>query len=429
MNTNKWKKEVDIQSRWKWLNFIDWLLPAYVVCSLPTFYLGQHLDFVFKGLAIVATLFYIVRFRMPKSPTTRLFTAFVLLVVFSFFQYLYNDRAIELYISDASNYIAAMLFFYVGATDDRPGRPFYTKLVYAIAIIFALGLMCYVTMPGWFLSRTVEAINAGNSVQYNETNVFEQMRFGAFWGDSYSVSHLSVFCVAIATFDIGYSEDKKKIIALVCLAIGLLSSIASMHRASMAGSGLALAAYFYFNHVTGRKKDNVYLIMAGVALIIGFFAIMPNLTDRVEDIIALVTNRVDDNMSLDTALKERKYTDQVMASMRFFFFGHGLGAGGVGARAYGYPGISDMQYIKMFYENGIVGAFLFIAIIIQVLRRGIKYIRYYLTEVAIIVFILVAMLGSNSLSIYYLIVYPFWYAIGRISNNDYFQKVKTKIWI
>lgn len=416
-------------TRWKWLSFIDWLLPAYIILSIPLFYLGLHYDFVFKGVAIIATLPYMIRFGVSNTRNVKWVTVFLLLVLFSFLQYIYNDRPIALYISDASNYIAAMLFFYIGASDTRPGRPFYKKMLLAITGVFALGLFCYVTMPSWYLSRTVEVINASTSVQYNETNVFEQMRFGAFWGDSYSVSHLSVFCVAIAIFSVAYWGGKKRWIALACLVVGLASSIASMHRASMAGSGVAMALYVYFNFRTHRHKANWIVFASFMVVLVGFIALMPSFGERVEQIFELIFNRVDDNMDLDTALKERKYTDQVMESMRFFVFGHGLGAGGVGARAYGFPGISDMQYVKMFYENGLVGAFLFIGIIMRALRRGIKYIRYYLTEVAIILFILIAMLGSNSLSIYYFIVFPFWYAIGRIFNNQYLQKLKTKEWI
>lgn len=419
----------EIRAKWKWLSLIDWLLPAYIVFSFPMFYWGWHLDFVFKGLAIVITLFYVIRFRVLKSKIAKVFTVFLLLVLFSFIQYIYNDRPIELYINDVTNYVAAMLFFYIGSTDDRAGRPFYTKLVYATTIIFTIGLLYYVTLPGWFLSRTVDAINMSSLAEYNETNVLGHMRFGAFWGNSYPVSHLSVFCVAIAIFDLGYSEDRKKLLALLCLIIGLLSSFASMHRASIIGSALAMVIYFYFNHVTARRKDNVYLIIAGIALVLGAIAFMPDMSDRIDDIIAMVTNRVNNNMSLENALKERKFTTQVMQDMRFYFFGHGLGAASVGARAYGFPGISDMQYIKMFYENGVVGAFLFIVIIITAIKRGIKYIGYYLTEIVIIAFILVAMLGSNSLSIYYMFVFPFWYAVGRICNNDYFRKMRTNTWI
>lgn len=417
-----------ISLKWKYLNFIDYLLPAYIVCSLPLFYFGLHYDFLFKGVAILASLYYLFRFRVYSYRRAKTFTIFLLLVSFSFIQYIYNGRPIALYISDVSNYVAAMLFFYVGLSDDRPGRPFYNKLMYSTAIVFVLGLLCFITMPSWFLSRTIEAINANNVVEYNEFNVFEQMRFGAFWGDSYSVSHLSVFCVAIAIFSVAYWEGKKRWIAIACLIIGLVSSIASMHRASMAGSAMAVAFYIYFNCRMHRQKANWIVFASFILILVGFVFLMPSFGERVEQIFELIFNRVDDNMSLDKALKERKYTHDLMAGMRFFIFGHGLGSGGVSARAYGLPGISDMQYIKMFYENGIVGAILFISIIIHALKRGVKYISIYLTEIAIIGFILVAMLGSNSLSIYYFIVYPFWYTVGRVynNNNEYLHKVKIK---
>ncbi len=415
--------------RQKYLNFIDFLLPVYIILSMPLFYLGLHYEFLFKGFAILVTLFFLFRVGIPKDSNTQIFTIFLLLVTFSFIQYLYNNRPIACYITDASNYIAAMMFYYVGVSDDRPNRSFYKWLMYSTITVFSIGLICYILTPSWYVARSLEIVNASSELQYGEESMLEQLRFGAFWGDSYSVSHLSVFCIAIALFDMAYEEDRKKIIAIICLVIGLASSVASMHRASILGSILALSLFAFFNYKTHRHKTNIYFFLICVLSITVLLLFTNSLNERFESILGMLTERVDDNMSLNKALNERKFTKEVMSSMQFFIFGHGLGSGGGSVRAYGFPGINDMQYIKMFFENGVVGAILFISIITRTLYRGFKYIRYYLTELAIIMFILVAMLGSNSLSIYYFIVIPFWYAVGRVNNLKYFKNINNKKWI
>ena len=412
-------------SRWKMLGFIDYLLPAYIVLSIPLFYLGLHLAFVFKAIGILVSLLYIMKYGVPQTQNTRIFTIFVLLVTFSFFQYLYNGKPISGYVTDISNYVAAMLFFYIGASDERPGRLFYKKLLYSTAIVFALGLICYVLTPTWYVMRHLDMINNSSMVEYDEYNVVDKLRFSAFF-DSYSVSHLSVFASAIAIFSVIYCKGREKMVAFICLIVALLSSVASMHRASMIGSLFAFAMYAYYNHRSKRVKYNIYLGLI-VLLFAGIFLyFFSNIGDRADTIHEMFTSRVDDNMSLGKALEERKFTKELMASMQFYIFGHGLGSGGVEMRAYGFPGVSDMQYIKMFYENGIVGAVLFLWIIYRSLLKGIKYIKIYITEVIIILFILVAMLGSNSLSIYYFIVFPFWYAVGRINNYQYFKQAINK---
>ncbi len=418
-----------LSKKWKYLGIIDYILPIYIICSVPLFYLGLQYDFLFKGIAILITLIYLVKFNIPKNDATKLFNIFILIVAFSFIQYLYNNRPFICYINDASNYLAAMLFFYIGITDDRPGRSLYHKMVFAIAVVFFVGLYFYITTPSWYVARNLDVINSMTSVQYDENSMMETLRYSAFFGDSYSVSHLSVFCSAIALFEIAYYQGKYRIFAIAFLIVGLISSIASMHRASILGSVIAIIIYVYFNHRTHRYKANSTVFALSVVAVITFIAFMPSFTERIGDILGMVTERVDDNMNLNNALNERKFTKEVMSSMQFFIFGHGLGSGGGSVRAYGFPGITDMQYIKMFFENGLVGAVLFIGIMVRALRRGIKHIGYYLTEIIIIIFILVAMLGSNSLSIYYFIVYPFWYAVGRISNDNYLRKLNNKEWI
>lgn len=416
-------------SQWKYMNIIDYIFPIYVFCSVPLFYLGIQCDFLFKGVAIFITLMYVLKYGFKNNDATKTFNIFISLVAFSFIQYLYNNRPIICYINDASNYLSAMLFFYIGITDDRPGRTFYQKMMFAIAVVFFFGLYFYVTTPPWYVSRSLDVINGMSSVQYDENSMMDTLRFSAFFGDSYAVSHLSVFCSAIALFGIAYYQGKYKIFAIACLIIGLISSIASMHRASILGSLIAMSVYIFFNYRTHRYNANKIVFLLSIMAALSFVVFMPDSSERVGDIVGMVTERVDGNMNLNNALNERKFTKDVMSSMQFFIFGHGLGSGGGSVRAYGFPGITDMQYVKMFFENGTVGAILFIGIVVRALRRGIRNIKYYLTEIIIILFILVAMLGSNSLSIYYFIVYPFWYAVGRVNNDNYLRKLKEKEWI
>lgn len=415
--------------RWKYLNFIDYLLPVYLLLTIPLFYLGIDFGFIFKGAAIVFILFYLLRFGLPQQKSSKIFIVFFFFVLFSFIQYAYNDRPFSCYIGDATNYLLSMSFFFIGVTDDRPGRTFYRKLVYAISITFSIGLVCYILTPSWYVSRVADVISQSSIVAYDETTVLDRMRFSAFWGDSYPVSHFSIVCIAISLFDIVYFKGREKIIAFLCFIVGLISSITSMHRAAIAGSIIALVLFFYYNRRLHKSKNNIWLLAIIAIIILVLLVLGLDMGDRIEAIVEMITNRVDDNMSISKAYAERKNTKELLSSMTFYIFGHGLGSGGVQVRAFGYPGVSDMQYIKMFYENGIVGAFLFVFMIFSILRRGLKNIRYFLTDIAIILFFLFAMIGSNSLSLYFLYVVPFWYAAGRICNDNYIARLKTSQWI
>ena len=56
--------------------------------------------------------------------------------------------------------------------------------------------------------------------------------------------------------------------------------------------------------------------------------------------------------------------------------------------------------------------------------RGVKYLKYYIVELSVVSFVGLAMTGSNSLSLAYLYILPFWYMMGRIWNVDYFEYAK-----
>ena len=45
-------------SKQRWLSIIDWLLPAYMICSVPLFYLGLRYEFLFKASSILVTVHY-----------------------------------------------------------------------------------------------------------------------------------------------------------------------------------------------------------------------------------------------------------------------------------------------------------------------------------------------------------------------------------
>ena len=108
--------------RWKWLNIIDYLLPLYILCTIPIFYFNLHYDFIFKGLSVLVTVCYLIRFKMPKDSTTVIFNIFILVVSFSFLQYLYNNRPIACFYRCIKLYNRyAFLLYWV--TDERPRTP------------------------------------------------------------------------------------------------------------------------------------------------------------------------------------------------------------------------------------------------------------------------------------------------------------------
>lgn len=410
--------------------FLDWVVPVTFILSFFECYLSMwHLATYVKFLSILVTVYLLITGHFKKNQD--LFFVFYILIIFSFIQYLYNGRPIECLSSDFFNMVPAMLFFYVGLNAPRNNRDFYNNMMYVGAAVLLCGLFCYVTTPGWYVNSIRDAINSSALSVVRETSesMLETLRFSGFFEDSYPVSLLSVFIVAIALFNY-YRIDKKVKYSFICFAISFVAAIFCMHRVSIASAIAIYIVFLSYQIKEGKFKKflKVFCIIAiGVVLL---SAIIEPVRERISNVWDMVANRTED-MSFSQAYNERQgLSRKLMAQWSYPIFGHGLGSGGPTSRFMGYGGVTDAAYTKMLFENGIVGIGLFAMMIISSCVRGLKYLKYYITELSIIVFICLAMTGSNSLSQAYLYIIPFWYALGRIWNNSYLAHAqKDRIYI
>lgn len=103
-----------------------------------------------------------------------------------------------------------------------------------------------------------------------------------------------------------------------------------------------------------------------------------------------------------------------------------MGAGGSSAGMFGLPHVNDANYYKLLYESGLVGSTWFFIIIIMTLIRAFINIKYLIIELVIICYVLSAMVGSNSLTLAYMYILPFWFAMGRVWNYEYLKQLKNE---
>ena len=183
--------------------------------------------------------------------------------------------------------------------------------------------------------------------------------------------------------------------------------------------------------IKGYGHHTVKLLF--VFLVLLFLALMyiySHFADRIDTIQQLLSGRLE-AMSFSEAVSERNYQ---MDLLRHYWYnpilGMGAGSGEAGARAAGLPGVTDCSYIALLFDVGIIGGFLFLAIMLKSIFRGLHFLKYYLVELGIMFFVLVAMIGSNTIHMGFMFVLPFWYAVGRIWNKDYLKyAIKNKIYV
>ena len=411
----------------KWINYATYIFPCVIIGSLIEMYLGLWaIDTIIKILAIFISfsVFFHGGYRKEDffASLTMGYIAYCLLTGFS---YLWNNRPFSCYYADISDYVLPIFFVFVGLKDNKE-RVLYDRFLKYLIPIFVLGIICFMTTPAWYTVRLAQAMNSQwylNSDIYDEETILSATRFTAFFRTSYPVSHFVSFGMSIVCFN-SLRADKEPRFLILSFIVLIIVAFLSQHRVAIA----CMVLYLGFTIIYAVARKKTYRIWP-LFIILGFgitsFVVYGLSNDRFNDVLTMVSERVED-MSVSNAMKERKQIKEVMSSWDNIIFGQGIGSGGPSARAAGYYGITDQNYVKLLYETGLMGCLYLLLIFASTLIRAIKFYKYYLTELMIVVFVLIAMLGSNSLVIYYTYIIMFWYAVGRIWNRRYLQLAINK---
>jgi hypothetical protein len=412
-------------------NWVDLIIPMIFVVSLPmTFFKMFWLWGALKFIGILISVIAVACFWQDKQSNFKLFFSFFFAFnVLSGFSYLYNGRPFGCFLQDFSDYILPMLFVYIGLFDNRPNRFFFDKMILPTSVMFFLSSICYLTMPSWYIGALVSARNSTWHEQWVRTaeEYSKILRYPAFFQDSYFVSYFSIFCLSIVLFNIFRNDMSKKITYFNFLII-LMAVFLCQHRIAWAFSSVLIVLYVVYLIVPKFSKIFKYACISIVFATIAILFVNDNTLNSFSDYGTKVAERFINEKSYSEDFSHRRQA--ILDNMQYYAFGHGIGSGGSEARRLGFGGVTDCNFVKMFFETGICGSFAFALLIASTFIRAIPNTKYFACEMSIILYILIAMPFSNSLCMYYFISIPFWYAIGRIWNDEYLinaQKLNMRI--
>lgn len=406
---------------YRWL---DYILPLYFIVAFFELYLGLFgISIGVKYFSFIILLLYgmrIYRNCSDNSGIKKVFTIFLCYNLLSVIWYLFNGITIRCYFNEIFNSIPAMFFFYIGLSEQRKDERFFRYFLLSCTICMLIGFYLYLALPGWFISGKTELINQqwGSQYNYTENDVGLMMRFSSYLGDSYEADVYAIFAFGIAlSFLYNNKSYFSTNLLYIFIFINLVAAIMTQQRVAMA----AVVCYFCFFIMWGYKNNNkkeaskmVLIVSIFLFLIIPFIVV--KFSDRMDTIIELLNGRMEE-MSFSKATKERNY--QLLLLTNHWgnpIFGMGVGSGGSVARSFGYVGVTDCSYIELLYEIGIVGTLMYISILLKTVKRGLKHIRLYIAELCMIGFVVVACIGSNTLTMGFTAILPFWYCMGRIWN-------------
>lgn len=345
-------------------------------------------------------------------------TYYLIYSFLSVFLYAINGYPIKLFFFDCAFYLVPLLFAYVGMDSNGKEDKFLFYSFYAIIVAFAIGVYLYFVPPSWYKDAWVINYNSkwykeGLNASYEF--IASNMRFSSFFMSSYATEYYGLFSLPFSIYSIIMAKNRMKKIFFCVLTFLILAVIVlSMQRAAIGASMLTLVAFFiYDNKYQNKLKTFFFFLLITIVVLIVYYS-TTELGERVLGRFSQIT--IEDTFS-------DARTSQNMDLLRVWdnpILGNGLGTGGNEARKMGYPAVTDSNYVKILVEQGIVGFALFLSLLVKTLMRVYKNMKSFVSEGIIIICILIAMIGSNSL-MFSLYIPPFWYVIGRIWSKTKIQ--------
>lgn len=398
-------------------NIVFWCFVPSMMLDYFMLMLGIDLHRIIAGPFILAVDFFAILYIIKSSREKNrpwgknVFLIWFFYNILSILGYLWNGKPIECYFEILRPLIFPMLFFFVGNDYKEKGNRFYDIYLISCIVCFVIGIILFVSMPPFYLDylkRMME--DSWYEQNTSESYLMEFGRMSSFFKDSYAISYLSVPALALS---LGFMMKKTKFnqsvlyfFAFICF----LSAMLCQQRAAMAGAMLVFVFFLFYNNKISKTK---VIVVAVLFIVVGSIYIVND--ERYDAINTMITSRFEDMSSKESLNSGR--TDQYTSALdgcNNILFGDGIGSGSSIIRKYGFKGVSDGEYVRILVENGIVGLFLFLLLIVNTVKRCFNDLKKHATELCIVCFFLLAMTGSNSLSINFFYSCIFWYAIGNV---------------
>ena len=352
----------------------------------------------------------------PFITSLNLFVGYCLLTLIC---YAFNNTPIACYIGGVKSFLFPIVFAYMGYVDTADDK-FNTWYMYACLFCFICGLYLYFSPPSYYTEFLIKSRDAAWNTSANsltEETVMNWSRFSSFFTTSYAIQY---FGVPALIMSLVFSTKKKgsinKWTCYLLAIVSFISCILCQQRMAMAWAffvPFALGIYY----ATKGDFNILRIVIISIVLVISLMGFILSL-ERFDIVSEMVSNRFG-QMNFIDALNDR--TGQFQSFSRTtplsLIFGLGLGSCSGIAGAFGLDAVFDSEFPKIFYELGLIGILLFLLLIIPTVVRGIRYFRYMHMELLIVLFFLVAGIGSDSLT-FFLFDVIFWYTLGRIWNKN-----------
>lgn len=397
---------------------LRWLMPLVMLYQF-LYFMGINTRMLFGFLLVGVMLGFASRKGNSGNPFAKLVFGFILYGLASGILFLFHEVPFLSYVIEVDKYLCAMAFFFIGGDRNNTGDDYEKFFLWACLVCFLVGFYLYFFPPSWY-SRQLVAMRALRWYKSaaSEFTILDYSRFSSFWGTSYAMSFFGVTALGFSFLEVDIGSTRRdRLLGWLGVFVCWTACILSQERIAMACSTLTVGVHLLYTGVVERKQYALWLAAGiGVAVLALAFLDSDALEGRFSVVAEQLQRRTED-MSFDTAMSTRTYQyENALKDWNSVLVGYGVGSASGYARSQQFMGVNDGNYVKILYEQGVVGLAWFALILLGSLVQGIRHFRYCRFETGILVFFMLAAIGSNAFCINALYVMPFWYALGRIWN-------------
>lgn len=391
------------------LSFI-YFMPIYMLISLLLMLKVGIYIYIWYPILFIIILLALKYVYSSRDGVTLFVTFFFLYCLVSVICYFFNETPIDCFFKGIKSFVIPILFFYLGS-HYLYSEEFKNSYIISCVVCFIIGFYLYMMTPDFYRQFLMEAANSSwYNVQRSEEAIMETARFSSFFENSYAIEFLGGPCLILAVDRfLNVRGLLKKTSMLLAILVALLALFLSMQRAAIMFSVVFMTAYPIY--ILKKKNKSITPIFFVLSIIIICLIYLMFTNERLFTIFEMILDRFTDlDIKEDSSTRILNFDRSNLLSP---IFGLGVGSAGQFAGAKGLQAIFDMEYIKDFYEFGILGFGLLLFIIILTTIRGLLSFYEHRTEVSIILFFLLCSLISNALTQYVNCCF-FWYCIGLV---------------
>ena len=416
------------------LNNKEWLIIAFYPLLFLNALLGMF-GLKFDRILVFPLILFLIFtsislfIKRKRNTGSEFVVAFIIYNLLSILFYSYNGRPLDCFTHMLFPFVIPILFFFWGNNRDSINvMPFYKCFVILCLGAFLYGFYLYAVMPSYYLSYITDIYNNSwyNSAQFQEESILIMSRFSSFFGSSYAISYLSVPALCIAAGLLNKSKNtRERYFYYITIGISWVAAVLCQQRVAMIMASIFLLFVILSGHNKG--KFQIFYLLLTIPILY-FVYILFFETGRAMDVSELLTARIE-RMNLNDAYEGSRTNQYITSLMNMdnFLLGDGLGSASSYARKYGFAGVSDGEYVRIFVENGIVGACIFISLIVYTIKKMFEKWEECKWEILVIIYFLMASFVSNSLSINLLYAPIFWFCMGRLwinKKNSIYKSIK-----